>query len=150
MALYNVIGRDYNAHRAADRRIVERLVRLLDLTPGAVLADIGAGTGNYANALAGRGFAVIAVEPSSEMRGQAPAHHRVEWRPGVAEALPLADGAVDGLVATLLLHHFASLPAPPREFLRVCPACPAVACRFDPRRRQAGRRPLRLPAPCRL
>ena len=37
MALYDVIGRDYTAHRAADRRIGDRLVRLLDLTPGANL-----------------------------------------------------------------------------------------------------------------
>ena len=78
MALYDVIGRDYNAHRAADPRIVDSLVRLLDLTPGAMLADIGAGTGNYANALAERSFAVIAVEPSSEMRGPAPAHDRID------------------------------------------------------------------------
>ncbi len=138
MALYNVIGCDYNTHRAADRRIVDRLVRLLDLTPGALLADIGAGTGNYSNALAERGFAVIAVEPSSEMRGQAPAHDRVDWRAGVAEALPLADGAVEGLIVTLALHHFSSLPAAAREFRRVCPAGPAVIFTFDPRRGEVG------------
>lgn len=138
MALYDVIGRDYTDHRAADRRIVDSLVRLLDLTPGALLADIGAGTGNYSNALAERGFAVIAVEPSSEMRGQAPAHDRVDWRAGVAEALPLADGAVDGLIVTLALHHFSSLPAAAREFRRVCPAGPAVIFTFDPRRGEVG------------
>ena len=138
MALYDVIGRDYNAHRAADPRIVDSLVRLLDLTPGAMLADIGAGTGNYANALAERGFAVIAVEPSSEMRGQAPAHDRIDWRAGVAEALPLADGAVDGLIVTLALHHFSSLPAAAREFRRVCRAGPAVIFTIDPRRGEAG------------
>ncbi len=138
MALYNVIGRDYNAHRAADQRIVDTLVRLLGLTPGAVLADIGAGTGNYSNALAERGFAVIAVEPSSEMRGQAPSHDRVDWRPGVAEALPLAGGTVDGLIVTLALHHFSSLPAAAREFRRVCPAGPAVIFTIDPRRGEAG------------
>ncbi len=138
MALYDAIGRDYNAHRAADRRIVDGLVRLLDLPAGAVLADIGAGTGNYANALADRGYEVVAVEPSAEMRGQAPAHDLVTWRAGTAEALPLDDASVDGLVVTLALHHFASLAQAVREFRRVCPAGPAVFFTFDGRRGERG------------
>ena len=53
---YDTIGKDYNQNRRADGRLVDRIAGLLDLPAGAVIADIGAGTGNYAAALADRGL----------------------------------------------------------------------------------------------
>ena len=63
MTLYNSIGHGYNYTRKPDRRIVETIVNLLDLLPGKTIADIGAGTGNYSNEIADRGYKIVAIEP---------------------------------------------------------------------------------------
>lgn len=133
--LYDQIGRSYAATRAADPRIVDRLLALLDLPVGALVCDVGAGSGNYANALAKRGYRVRAVEPSATMRDQAPPHPLVEWSAGVAEDLPLADGAVAGVVSTLASHHFVDLARAFQEMARICPRGPVVFFTLDPRRR---------------
>jgi cyclopropane fatty-acyl-phospholipid synthase-like methyltransferase len=49
-ALYDQIGQSYRATRAADPRIVDRLVALLKLPPGATLCDIGSSAGWVARA----------------------------------------------------------------------------------------------------
>lgn len=135
MALYDGIGRSYAATRAADTRIVDRLAALLNLPQDAYVCDVGAGSGNYANALAARGYRMVAIEPSVTMRVQAQPHPRVTWAVGVAEQLPLADGAAAGVVSTLASHHFADLDRAFREFARVCPKGPVVLFTMDPRRR---------------
>jgi len=134
--LYDRIGQSYVASRAADPRIVEELKRLLDLPSGAAIADIGAGTGNYANALAAAGFRVEAIEPSATMRAQAAAHPGVTWHAGTAEAIPLPDRSVDGCIAVLAVHHFGALEAALAEMRRIAAGGPIVLFTFDPR---AGR-----------
>ncbi len=64
---YDRIGRGYSRHRAADPRIVGRLAQMLGPPENGSVVDVGAGTGNYAAALAGRGYQVVAVEPSATM-----------------------------------------------------------------------------------
>jgi 16S rRNA A1518/A1519 N6-dimethyltransferase RsmA/KsgA/DIM1 with predicted DNA glycosylase/AP lyase activity len=68
---YDVIGESYNKNRTADARILKTIIDLLNLPPGKLIADIGAGTGNYTNALAGSGYRLLAIEPSQIMRKQA-------------------------------------------------------------------------------
>ena len=132
MALYDRIGQSYTGTRKADPRIADRLTRLLDLPAGAVVADIGAGTGIYTNALASRGLHLVAVEPSAVMRNQSVPHPGVEWREGVAEAIPLPDGSVDGIMSTLAVHHFRDLPRTAGEMARVSRGGPVVLFTFDP------------------
>lgn len=132
-AIYDSIGRSYSRSRQADPRIVARISALLSLPHGARIADIGAGTGNYSNGLANVGFQVNAVEPSAEMRVQAKAHTGVLWFEGTAEALPLPDDSVDGVVSTLASHHFTSLPRAAREMYRICPKGHIVIFTMDPR-----------------
>lgn len=74
MVLYNSIGQGYNDTPKSDPRIVETLINLLDLPPGKTLADVGAGTGNYSNAIADKGYEIIAIEPSTVMQSQAVFH----------------------------------------------------------------------------
>jgi ubiquinone/menaquinone biosynthesis C-methylase UbiE len=131
--IYNHIGRVYNASRRAEPAIVGSLVELLGLPPGSVIADVGAGTGNYANALADAGFSVKAIEPSAEMRAQATPHQGATWLDGRAEDLPLPDRSVDGVVAVLAIHHFDSLPEAAIEMHRICPTGPIVIHTMDPR-----------------
>ncbi len=118
-AVYDSIGRTYSKSRRADPRIVGQVANLLRLPPGARLADVGAGTGNYSNALAKAGFQVSAVEPSAEMRAQAEVHTGVVWFEGAAEALPLPRNSVDGVVSTLAIHHFTSVPRGHRDASRL-------------------------------
>ena len=59
MTLFDAIGKTYNKTRVADDRIVSELLRLADLAKGHhIIADIGAGTGNYSIALANAGLQI--------------------------------------------------------------------------------------------
>lgn len=119
MTLYNSIGREYNLTRQPDFRIVNRLIGLLDLPINSTIADVGAGTGNYSNAIADRGYQVIAIEPSQVMQSQAQPHPRVSWLTAAAEQIPLPNNVVDGAIVMLALHHFNDLERGIREIDRI-------------------------------
>ena len=119
MTLYNSIGTNYNSTRQADARIVDRLVALLDLPKASRIADVGAGTGNYSNAIADRGYEVIAIEPSEVMQNQKQDHPQVSWLTAGAEQIPLADNFVDGAVVMLALHHVRDIEAGIKEVNRI-------------------------------
>jgi ubiquinone/menaquinone biosynthesis C-methylase UbiE len=131
---YDTIGREYNSYRNADIRIVTLLKGLLGLPEGSTILDIGAGTGNYSNALATMGYKIKAVEPSKVMRLQFSPHPDVEWFEGSAESIPLPDESVDGLISTLAVHHFTDLSTAAAEMWRVCGNSPMVLFTIDPRR----------------
>ena len=133
-ATYDSIGRDYNQNRTADHRILAVIKDLLGLPPGSTIADIGAGTGNYSNALADLGYKIEAVEPSGEMRSQAVPNQRVRLLSGSAEAIPLENNSVDGVIIILALHHFSDIPSAAREIYRICPDGPVVIFTMDPRK----------------
>ena len=74
------------------------------------VADVGAGTGTFAIALAATApaAAVVAIDGDPEILRLAEAKDgaaAVEWKPGLANALPLADGSCDRVTMSLLLHH---------------------------------------------
>lgn len=131
--IYDTIGMNYKKNRAADHRIIENILELLNLTTGSIIADIGAGTGNYAKALADLGYKIQAIEPSEEMRKQAVPHRDVQWFSGSAEAIPLSDNSVEGVIVILALHHFTSVVLAGKEMRRICPEGPIVVFSFDPR-----------------
>ena len=133
MARYDEIGKGYNSYRKADHRLLKMLIQLLGLPVGSVVADIGAGTGNYTNGLAEYGYKMKAIEPSEEMRNQALFSENVEYIAGSAESIPLADNSVDGVVSTLAIHHFPSMIDAAREMKRICPNGPIVLFTNDPR-----------------
>lgn len=130
---YDRIGINYTQNRKADRRIVKSLDRLLSLPAGSTIADIGAGTGNYAIALANSGYDLKALEPSQEMRSQAKADAKVEWLCGTAEKIPLMDSSVDAVIVILALHHFSAPAQAAAEIQRICPRGPLVIFTLDPR-----------------
>jgi ubiquinone/menaquinone biosynthesis C-methylase UbiE len=119
MTLYNSIGQGYNRTRQPDSRIVERLISLLNLCKGKTIADVGAGTGNYSNAIANQGYQVIAIEPSTTMQSQAQPQQNVSWITAAAESIPLEDNTVDGAIVMLALHHFQDLDTGIRELDRI-------------------------------
>ena len=133
MPVYDNIGPGYSRHRCADPRIVEKTVNTLGLAPPGILADVGAGTGNYSRAIADLGFHIRAVEPSEAMHRQAISHDAVDWYRGTAEAIPLPDHSVDGVFCILASHHFSSLASAADEMARICSTGPLVWLTFDPR-----------------
>jgi SAM-dependent methyltransferase len=81
---------------------VEHVMARLPAEP-AVL-DLAAGTGKLTRPLAAAGARVVAVEPIAEMRAALPADVRA--LAGTAEAIPLADAAVDAVTVGQAFHWF--------------------------------------------
>jgi SAM-dependent methyltransferase len=98
---------------------VDHLCAVLGVTPGRRVLDLAAGTGKLTRALHARGADVVAVEPVDEMRerlaGFLPA---IEVLAGMAEAIPLGDGAVHAVSVAQAFHWFDG-PAAIREIHRV-------------------------------
>jgi ubiquinone/menaquinone biosynthesis C-methylase UbiE len=132
MPLYDTIGQGYAKTRPVDDRIVTALVAALALPAGATILDVGAGTGKYSQALADRGFSMIAVEPSEVMREQSLPHDGVRWVTAVAEGIPLPANSADGAFIVLALHHFSDRAQAFREITRVIEDGPLVIFTFEP------------------
>lgn len=88
------------------------LTGTLGLGAGRTVLDLGAGTGKFTRYLAVTGAEVIAVEPVDGMRQKlVAAMPGVHALAGTAEAIPLADAAVDAVVCAQAFHWFASRAA---------------------------------------
>jgi SAM-dependent methyltransferase len=116
---YDSIGEHYGRTRSADHRIVDRITELLNLSSSGPVLDVGAGTGNYSQALDSLGIATVAVEPSRRMRTQRPSRASLRWVAAVAESLPFRDAVFSGVICVLALHHFRNSAAALGEMIRV-------------------------------
>jgi SAM-dependent methyltransferase len=100
------------------------IVARCGLGPGALLVDVGCGTGISTRLFAARGVPVIGVEPNDEMRARAEAAPppsggpAPEYRKGTAEATGLPDGCAAAVLAAQAFHWF-DAPAALREFRRI-------------------------------
>lgn len=90
---------------------------------GCLAADIGAGTGFITEGLVEHGVSVIAVDQSlamiEELKRKFGITGTVEGRVGMAESLPLEDGAVDYGFANMYLHHVEDPQTAIREMARI-------------------------------
>ncbi len=111
---YDIIGVDYNTTRKADPYLFGRLLVLLKPISEGTYLDIGCGTGNYTSTFAKKGYQFIGIDPSLEMiqsacrvGGKAKKQHdAVHWKIGKAEKIDLPSESVDGIIASLTLHHW--------------------------------------------
>lgn len=105
--IYNKIGPGYNTTRRADPYICSRLYTLLEPIPDGHYLDIGCGTGNYTVKLEEMGLHVTGIDPSDIMLNEAKGKSRhVQWLKGYAEHIPLPGNSIDGIIATLTIHHW--------------------------------------------
>ncbi len=115
---YTAGGADYQQSRPTyPPEAVDLLAAELGIGPGSRLLDLGAGTGKLSELMQPTGADVVAVEPVTAMLGRlaVPAVHRVA---AAAEAIPVADGSVDAVMAGTSFHWFRGDRAVP-EIARV-------------------------------
>ena len=117
---YDRIGTQYNQTRKADPFLFSQMEKLLAPGHGNKYLDIGCGTGNYTIEFAKKGYDFIGVEPSEKMLETARVRHQgISWKKGRAESIPLDDESVDGVLASLTLHHWKDLGQGMKEVYRV-------------------------------
>jgi SAM-dependent methyltransferase len=81
----------------------------LGLRPGAIVVDLGAGTGKFTPKLVDTGATVIAVEPVAEMLAKISAKlPTVKTLIGTSTAIPLDDASVDVVLCAQSFHWFAN------------------------------------------
>jgi len=108
MALYDTIGVGYPTTRPLDKRLADFLFAHLALPAGAVVVDVGAGTGKYARHGVGLGYRLIAVEPSQTMIDQGGEIPGVRWIKACAEDV-IPGLVAQGAMAVLTVHHWQDL-----------------------------------------
>ncbi|HVS90688.1 MAG TPA: class I SAM-dependent methyltransferase [Mucilaginibacter sp.] len=102
--------------------VINYLEKECNLSPGSVMADVGAGTGIFTKLLLELGFTVYAIEPNYAMRHEAdrqlknfPAYHS---KSGTAESTGLKQDSVDLVVCAQAFHWF-NTPETKSEFQRI-------------------------------
>ncbi|MEW7290066.1 class I SAM-dependent methyltransferase [Aquimarina sp. 2304DJ70-9] len=117
---YDIIGVNYNTTRKADPYLFNRLRSLLNPTPKEMYLDIGCGTGNYTSEFAKKGYQFIGIDPSDKMLEKAKNQHdAITWKIGKAEKIELASDSVNGIIASLTLHHWQDLNQGFKELNRI-------------------------------
>lgn len=115
---------DYSRWRPSyPAAVLDFLARRCSLTAGAVVVDIGCGTGIATRLFAARGCRVLGIEPNADMRTQAETEPCTAdippiYRSGRAEATGLPNALADVVVAAQAFHWF-DAPAALQEMYRI-------------------------------
>lgn len=134
----------FDGHAAADSydvftpetnvRLITTCMRLAGLKPPARVADLGCGSGVFTDLLSKQGYQATGLDISPKLIALGRAKYpTVEFHEGDVEHLPFADGSMDGILLSGLVHH---LPDPNRcaaEAFRVLKKGGSFVA-FDPNR----------------
>jgi hypothetical protein len=121
---YEATGHGYAGRRRTDPRIAALVHAALG--DARTVVNVGAGAGSYEPS----DRAVVAVEPSAQMRAQRP----TDSAPVVdatAEDLPFTDDEFDAAMATVTIHQWRDWTRGLRELRRVASG-PVIVLTFDP------------------
>ncbi|HUX07342.1 MAG TPA: class I SAM-dependent methyltransferase [Acidobacteriota bacterium] len=108
---FDCVAHEWDRMRAAffPDAVREKVLEIAGPLPGALAADIGAGTGFITEGLLERGLRVIAVDQSQamidELKRKFSGHKHLECRLGEALELPIESGTIDYAFANMFLHH---------------------------------------------
>ncbi|MBD2870645.1 class I SAM-dependent methyltransferase [Paenibacillus arenilitoris] len=110
MALYDVIGIEYDTSRKADSEITRRLMNHLQVFDDSKIVDVACGTGNYTVALSELGLNMTGTDISEEMLNKARSKsNHVVWDQADVIDLPYTNGEFYGATCILAIHHFKDL-----------------------------------------
>jgi SAM-dependent methyltransferase len=120
MVVYEQIGKGYDLTRRADPYIVSRLNHYLRVNARSSYLDVACGTGNYTLALSELGGTWHALDHSARMIDAARSkNNSIFWQLADVTGLPYRENTFSGVVCTLAIHHFPSLPPAFSEIYRV-------------------------------
>ena len=119
---YGQVASGYDKSRCVEPGIADALVAGLRSLRAHAVLEIGAGTGNYTDALTKRGLSVVALDRSPAMIEVGAEKTSAHWILSDASSIPLLTRSVDAVVAVNVLHHLSPLPAALAEFRRVARA----------------------------
>lgn len=109
-AYFDQVAPNWDSMRSSffSETVRERALTVAEVQPGALAADIGAGSGFMTEALLKAGLRVAAVDQSQAMLDIM--QHKFDGQPvtyhlGIADALPLGAASVDYGFANMYLHH---------------------------------------------
>ncbi|MEM9075965.1 MAG: methyltransferase domain-containing protein [Bacteroidota bacterium] len=109
-AKYDTIGIGYNRTRKADPYLTQQLLSHLQPEHNGKYLDIGCGTGNYTHEFQKKGVDFIGIDPSELMLAEAKLKNaKIDWKIGSAEHTGLPESSVNGIIASLTIHHWADL-----------------------------------------
>lgn len=108
----------YKKYRRADKRLVDKIEELLHLKIDSVIVDIGAGTGNYSQALIEKGYTVISVEPEGQMRKNG-VSNEINWVDSFVENIELPNNVATGVIIINAVHHFSNVEKGLKEIYRI-------------------------------
>ncbi len=100
----------FGLHRLWKRRLVRELrLEAGPLAPGVVWMDVASGTGDVVRLLSKRGNEkIVAIEPCAQMmaKGLGRTGDQVTWLLAPAEALPVANGTINGVTCSFGIRNF--------------------------------------------
>lgn len=122
----NLAGVYSNKRYAADYSLIyqrhwnARIADLADLQPGAIVLDLGCGTGILLPEIVSRGCRAIGLDLSFDMltagRNRAA---KADWVCADGGNIPLADGSLDAILCRGSIHHLPDIGRAFREMARV-------------------------------
>ena len=126
-AFFERVAADWDTIRLDyyDERVIQKLAEVSRIGAGAMVADVGTGTGFVAAGLAPRVGRVLAVDNSEAMLGVARENlsalgiGNVDLLVGEIYDLPLESSSVDAACANMVLHHAEDPAAMVGEMSRV-------------------------------
>lgn len=117
---YDKVSHVYDTSRVANAETIEKLIRLLQISGGSVVLDLGCGTGNYAVAIQQVAASIIGIDASMGMLKRARAKFSdLSLVHGDVTSLPFSSEIFDGALAIQVLHHIKEKELFIREAYRV-------------------------------